>query len=349
MIDTLVTLLGLEAHDPRFWMPLLFAAVLLIIIVCGSVFEGLDTGVGCLSLIAPPPLQSRMLSLLGPWRDANSYWLLLGLGVLFAAFPGAWASIFGRLYLPLMLLGLGVLLRTSAYELRARAPHTMQAYWARVFGLGSLLSAFSQGWVLARIVAGPAQTTSILFSLLLGLCALAWFCLLGATWLIMREGGALRARAALWARSSIYLAAAGVTALSVVLAFSNTGVYLKWTEGLKWPRIISLWLLLLFCFVGLDMGLRRLTTASLRFTSLPFATVLFVFLVLVGGLIYSFFPYLVLDEMTIWDAAASTSSLRFVIGLALVALPVALVFNGWVYRGFLGRSKPPAQPRSPFH
>jgi cytochrome d ubiquinol oxidase subunit II len=95
MIDSLAIALGLGTQDPAFWMPLIFMGLFFAIIVAGTVLDGFDVGVGCLALFAPAELRPRMLSLLSPWRDANEFWLFLGLGLFVAAFPNAWGSIMG--------------------------------------------------------------------------------------------------------------------------------------------------------------------------------------------------------------------------------------------------------------
>src|SRR3546814_8670247 len=79
------------------------------------------------------------------------------------------------------------------------------------------------------------------------------------------------------------------------------------------------------------MCLQRMINSSYRTTALPFAMTLLIFLIVLGGLGYSFFPYLVLDDITIWDAAASVDSLRLILAGAIIELPVALIFNIWVY------------------
>src|SRR5690606_16994147 len=81
MIDSLAIALGLGTQDPAFWMPLIFMGLFFAIIVAGTVLDGFDVGVGCLALFAPAELRPRMLSLLSPWRDANEFWLFLGLGL----------------------------------------------------------------------------------------------------------------------------------------------------------------------------------------------------------------------------------------------------------------------------
>ena len=89
MIGTLTAALGLGAQDPAFWMPLAMMAVLLIVLMAGVLLDGFDLGVGCLTLFAPQELRLRMLSLLSPWRDANEFWLIMGLGLFLSAFPNA--------------------------------------------------------------------------------------------------------------------------------------------------------------------------------------------------------------------------------------------------------------------
>jgi cytochrome d ubiquinol oxidase subunit II len=345
MITYLTALLGISAQDPSFWMPLALAGLLFAIIVAGTVLGGFDIGVGCLAFFAPAGLRGRMLSLLGPWRDANEFWLFLGMGLFVTAFPGAWGAIMGRLYLPLSLLALGVLLRSVSFELRLRSPLPMQARWVRGFALGSLLTAFAHGLLLGELVVNyQDQPGYVWFSVFIGVCALAAYCLLGACWLVMREGGELRVRAVIWGRRAVRWMAAGTVGVSIVLVFANAGIFLKWTGPGMWRVMAGLWGALFLVFVVLEMRLQRMVNRSYRTTALPFLMVLLIFLMVLGGLAYSFFPFLVLDDMTIWDAAASVSALRLILSAAVVALPVAVIFNVWVYWHMFGLSRPPALP-----
>ena len=345
MIDALAMALGLSVQDPYFWMPLVFMLLLFVVIVAGTVLDGFDIGVGCLTLFAPQASRRRMLSLLSPWRDANEFWLFLGLGLFISVFPKAVGSIMGQIYLPLCLLGLGVLLRSAAFEIQFRSPKALQQRWLTGFGLGSLLTAFSHGLLLAQIVVSYySQSGYVWFTLFVGLCAVAAYCLLGAAWLIMREAGELRARAVIWGRRSVRWCAAGVVAVSVVLMFSNPGVFLKWSDGAQSQVVVALWVVLLVCFVSVEMCLQRMINSSYRTTALPFALTLLIFLLVLGGLGYSLFPYLVLDELTLWDAAASVGSMRLALWGTCVALPIAIIFNIRVYWRMFGLSIPPAPP-----
>src|SRR5690554_5585234 len=101
----------MQPQAPELWLPLVFMVLLFLVVLAGMVLDGFDIGVGCLSALAPVHLRPRMLALLSPWRDANEFWLFLGLGLFMAAFPLAWARIMGQLYLPVTLLAVGTVSR----------------------------------------------------------------------------------------------------------------------------------------------------------------------------------------------------------------------------------------------
>lgn len=341
MITNLASLLGLGAHDPAFWMPLLLSFILFAIFVAGVVLDGFDIGVGCLSLVAPKKLKPNMLAMLKPWRDANEFWFFLGLGLYAAAFPYAWGQTIGRLYFPLSLLSIGIILRSVCFEFRMRSTTSLQAFWQFGFGLGALITAFAHGYILARIIVSYESSTAYIgFAFLIGICAVAAYSLLGAGWLVMRVTGELRQRSIKWALKNLRLSAVALVGISLVLDFSNAGIFLKWGESPYWYLVIVLWLVLLFCFVLTEMSLQRMVSKSIRISGLPFALILTIFILSLAGLGYSFFPYLVLDEITIWDAAASVDVLQIVLLAILAVLPIAIIFNVWVYWRMLGESKP---------
>lgn len=345
MITDLALALGVSATDPAFWLPLVFLGLLFITIIAGTLLDGFDIGVGCLSLVAPESLRPRMMALLSPWRDANEFWLFLGLGVFALVFPHAWGSVMGQLHLPLMLLALGVMARSLCFELRLRAPAEQQPWWQLGFAVGSLITAFSHGLLLAKVVINYQSGTGYnWFIWFMGFCAVAAYVLLGAAWLVMRETGELRIRAVLWGRRAVRWFAAGAIAASVVLALANPGVLLKWSEGAPPLAVLALWVSILLGFVIIEMNLQRLINESVRSTVLPFLLTLIIFLAVLIGLAFSLFPFLVLDQITIWDAAADQTTLVLLWNISLIALPFLVLFTIWVYWRMFGVSRPPTPP-----
>lgn len=342
MIAALAASLGLSPHDPAFWMPLAFLGMLFILIAAGTVLDGFDLGVGILLQLAPPPERGRMMALLSPWRDANEFWLLLGVGLFVAAFPFAWGVVLGQLYVPLTLMLLGAVLRSVSFEFRIRARNEAKPRWLFGFWVGSLMTAFGQGVVLGRIATGYQTLPGYQwFSLFVGLCAVAAYVLLGASWLVMRVQGELQRRAVVWARHAIRWAAAGMVAIAVTLGLANAGIFYKWSNLGHLGLAAIMWIAMLLGFVGTEMVLARLPRHAERFSWLPFVACVCLFLLMLAGLGYSFFPYLILDDMTLWDGAAATSSLRLVLAGAVIAVPVILVFNILAYRSVFGKERPP--------
>jgi cytochrome d ubiquinol oxidase subunit II len=341
MIAALSASLGLNPHDPAFWMPLAFMGMLFVLIAAGTVLDGFDLGVGMLMWLAPQHERGRMMALLSPWRDANEFWLLLGAGLFAAAFPFAWGTVLGQLYVPLTLLLLGAVLRSVSFEFRLRARNELKPRWLFGFWVGSLMTAFGQGMVLGRIATGYQVLPGYQwFSLFVGLCAVAAYVLLGACWLVMRVEGDLQRRAVTWARHAIRWTAAGMVAIAVTLGLANAGIFYKWSNLGHLGLAATMWVAMLFGFVGTEMMLARLPRQAERFSWVPFVICVCLFLLMLAGLGYSLFPYLILDDMTIWDGAAAPGSLRLVLAAAVIGVPLMLVFNILAYRSVFGREQP---------
>lgn len=340
MIEALAASMGLAPGEPSFWMPLAFMALLALIIAVGIVMDGFDIGVGILVGWAPAHERGRMMALLSPWRDANEFWLLLGLGLFAAAFPFAWGVVLGKLYGPLTLMVLGAVLRSVSFEFRIRASQEHKPHWVLGFCVGSLLTALGQGMALGRI-ATDFQTVSGYgwFTAFVGLCAVATYILLGATWLVMRVRGELQQRAAVWARHAVRWTAAGMVAISVTLGLANAGIFYKWSNLQHLSVAVLIWLGMLSCFVTVEMVLSRLPGRSASLSAVPFVLCGVLVLLMLGALAFSLFPYVVLDDLTLWDAAAADDSLRLLLVGTGVALPVALVFNLLAYRSVFGQAQ----------
>jgi cytochrome d ubiquinol oxidase subunit II len=69
----------------------------------------------------------------------------------------------------------------------------------------------------------------------------------------------------------------------------------------------------------------------------PFAGAVAIFVLAFIGLAYSIFPYVLVERLTIWDAAAHESALRFVGVGVLIVLPLILGYTIYVYRVFRGK------------
>jgi cytochrome d ubiquinol oxidase subunit II len=340
MIDALAASLGLDAGNPAFWMPLLMMALLFVLIVGAALFDGFDIGVGVLVLLAPKQTRSQLLVALSPLRDANGFWMLLALGLFLTAFPLAWGEVLGVLYVPMSLTMIGVMLRSVAFEFRIRAASDKRDRWIALFWLGSMLTALGHGALMSQLVLGAKDAAPAgWFTGFIALCAVAGYGLLGACWLVMRLQDDLQLFAAHWARHAIRWAAAGMVAVSIALGLANPAIFYKWSSATNLVMAAPVWLLMLACFVGIDMSLTRVVQPRYRhLVWLPFALCLILFCAMLSGLTYSMFPFVILDHLTLWDAAAAQGSLQLVLAATVVALPIMVIFNLMTYRGLFGRA-----------
>jgi len=339
VIEHLALSLGVTPDDPSFWLPLALMAILLALIVGGAILDGFDIGVGLLLGVAPKNERDHMMQQLGPWHHANASWLPLGAGLFAAAFPYAWGEMLTQLYAPLMLMLCGTVLRSVSATFRLRSPAAVRARWIAAYWAGSLLCALAHGLLLAGVVTAyqnpPGQAG---FALFIGLCGVFAYALLGATWLIMRVHGTLQACAVNWARHSVRWMAAGMVAVAMVLALSNAGILYQWANLSGLASLALLWVGMLACFVGIELSLARLPSEGDKvLAALPFACCVLLFLTMLLGLAYSLFPYLILDVMTIWDAAADAASLRWILAGTVVLAPIWLLFNMQTYPSAFGR------------
>lgn len=313
-------------------LPLIFTVLMGAAILAYVVLDGYDLGVGMLMAGADRPEQDRMVASIGPFWDANETWLVLGIGLLLVAFPAAHGDILGALYLPVALMLVGLVFRGVAFELRLKAEGWHRELWNWLFWAGSTLAAFMQGVMLGRYItgfeSGPAYW---LFALVVGASLCGGYVLLGATWLVLRTDGELQRKSIGWARWGLFWVALGVALVSLGTPLVSETVRDKW---FAFPRIVFLSALPLA-----TLGAWLWVWFSLERSEFqPFAAAVAIFVLSFFGLAYSLFPYIVIDQLTIWEAAAHPSALMFVlIGISIV-LPFILIYTLWTYRIFRGKT-----------
>jgi cytochrome d ubiquinol oxidase subunit II len=317
-------------------LPLTFAALMGLAILLYVLLDGYDLGVGMLIAGAEREEHDVMVASIGPFWDANETWLVLGVGVLLTAFPVAHGVILGALYLPVAAMLVGLMFRGVAFELRIKARGWQRELWNWLFWAGSFLAAFSQGLMLGRYVTGFADGFGEwLFALLVGASLCGGYVLLGATWLVLKTEGTLQRKALGWSRWGLAWVALGIALVSIATPIASESVRHRWFD---FPQAL------------LAMPLPLATAAAWLWTWRmlgrnewqPFAGAAAIFALAFAGLAYSLFPYLVLDRITIWDAAAPAKGLAFVLVGALVTLPFILGWTIYVYRVFRGKARPDA-------
>jgi cytochrome bd ubiquinol oxidase subunit II len=323
------------------WLPITFAVLMAISMLLYAVLDGFDLGVGVLLRNTPDEaMRDRMVASIGPFWDANETWLVLGVGLLLVAFPAAHGLILTALYIPVALMLMGLILRGVAFEFRAKAPAAQKPRWDIAFQGGSILAAFSQGWMLGSYILGFSEGWfAFAFAMLTGVFTVAAYALIGACWLVWRGEGPLQLLAAHWARRALYLSWAGVLVVSAATPFASPRIFERW---FSFPELLGLAPIPLATgalFLLLHIFLRRFPRADHGLDWVPFAATAAIFVLCFQGLAYSFWPYVVPERLTIFEAASAPESLMIILVGALAVLPMIGLYTFFIWRIFGGKAR----------
>jgi cytochrome d ubiquinol oxidase subunit II len=322
----------------------IWAALIAFGLLAYVVLDGFDLGVGILFPLFPKRAdRDVMMNSVAPVWDGNETWLVLGGGGLLAAFPLAYAVVFPALYMPLILMLLGLVLRGVAFEFRWRTERG-RFLWDAAFIAGSLLAALMQGVALGALVQGIEVSDRAYagawwdwltpFSISTGLALVMGYALLGASWLVMKTEHALRDRARRLALIAGVATLALIGGVSVWTPFLADRYFDRW---FAWPTMIFsgvVPLLLLGCAGLFYWGLKRERDA------VPFVAALGFFILCYAGIGISFYPEIVPGALTIAEAASPDASLEFMLWGAGFLLPIILIYTGFAYWVFRGKVRP---------
>jgi cytochrome bd ubiquinol oxidase subunit II len=315
-------------------LPLVFMVLMGVAILLYVLLDGYDLGVGMLMPAATREEQAVMVNSIGPFWDANETWLVLGIGLLLVAFPVAHGVVLGALYLPVAAMLVGLMLRGVAFELRVKAEGWHRELWNWLFWAGSFLASFAQGLMLGRYVSGfEPGFGAWLFALVTAGAVCGGYVLLGATWLVWKAEGELQQKAIAWARWGLAWVALGVALVSLATPITSETVRAKWFD---FPNIV---LLSPLPIATLACGVLLWRSLGGRRDWAPYAYAASIYALAFLGLAYSLFPYVVMDRITIWDAAAHPSALIFMLVGTLIVLPFIVGYTIYVYRVFAGKAK----------
>jgi len=321
-------------------LPLIFMVLMGVAVLAYVVLDGYDLGVGMLMPAATDEEQSVMVASIGPFWDANETWLVLGVGILLIAFPAASGIVLGALYLPVVAMLVGLMLRGVAFEFRMKALGWHRELWNWLFWAGSFLASFCQGVMLAAYITGFERSFfNYIFNVVVGASVCGGYVLLGATWLIGKTEGELQKKAMAWTRWGLLWVALGVALVSIATPLISETVRSKWFD---FPSTLALMLLpaaSLAAWIWVWRTVGRFRQGHPVRDWQPFAGVVAIFVISFLGLAYSLFPYVVIDRLTLWDAAAHPSALKVTLIGALIVLPFIGGYTIVAYKVFGGKAK----------
>jgi len=330
-------------------IPLIWAFIIAFSVFVYVVMDGFDLGLGILFPLFPKKAdRDVMMNSVAPVWDGNETWLVLGGGGLFAAFPLAYAVLMPALYTPMIAMLIGLVFRGVAFEFRWRSQRERNRWDTAFFG-GSLLAALAQGIALGAILqgvhvegrayAGGWWDWLTPFSILTGVALIAGYCLLGATWLVMKTTGDLREKAYHLSWWLLFAMLGAIGTVSLATPFLDAEYARRW---FAWPNILLT--------APVPVAVAAVTALLLRSLAnrqdyRPFFLALALFALSYAGLGISMYPYIVPRSITIWQAAAPHSSQVFMLVGVAVLVPIILAYTAWAYWVFRGK----VDPESGYH
>ena len=317
-------------------LPVVFLLIMGLALFMYVILDGFDLGVGLLLPLASDDDKDMMIATIGPFWDANETWIVLGVGVLLIAFPEAYGDILTRLYLPVTIMLMGLILRGVAFDFRVKAGIDKKSMWNRIFFAGSLIASIAQGWMLGHYIAGLSfDATNYIFAAVTALAFPALYLMLGAAWLLIKTEGELFMRALGWARRSFWPMFVAFVIITLVTPVVNDSIVARWLANFFW--ILPLPLISLLALLRIRQLLASGEALERKPWPVYFYTVLLCLMATLG-LAYSIFPDIIVGQMTIWEATAPSETLIVVlIGVALT-LPLILAYTLWVHRIFRGKA-----------
>ncbi|MFX1283719.1 MAG: cytochrome d ubiquinol oxidase subunit II [Promethearchaeota archaeon] len=328
--------------------------VLILIIIIYTILDGFDLGVGFWFFFAREKDENItkanrkvLLKTIAPFWDGNEVWLIAAGGILFAAFPDVYATVFSAFYLPLILVIFCLILRATSIEFHDEFDSPL---WHRItdtaFIIGSIVPSFSFGVVIGNLIQGlpidvDKNFTGDLFSLfnpyalLIGLLALTIIITHGAIYICLRTTGTLQKKATQWAKI-------GIIAFLVCSSFSLVISAFFYNHVLE--NFIANPILLLIPILGFVAILTALWHIWIEADPIrTFISSIFSIAFSILGAAIAVYPNLVVSSvnpnysLTIHNASASDLGLLIMLMIALIALPLVLLYTAFVYKLFSGK------------
>lgn len=309
--------------------------------------DGYDLGAGILMPFVAKNENDRkkIFNAIGPFWDGNEVWLITAGGVTFAAFPGTYAVMFSALYTPLMLILFALIFRGAGLALREEATgERARNSWDWMFIIGSFLAALLLGVAFGNIFKGiPIDYQGIFqgnlftllnpYGLLAGVLFLLFFIIHGAIWLAFKTKGELQKRCGdlawrLWSGL--------VTASIAFLGLSALQTHL-WAIYARNSLLFIVPLITVLSLLTMGHFLKRKSWKNAWF-----ASSLYILSATLFGVI-GIYPALLPSSLneaysrTIHNTASSPMTLKIMLVVALIFVPLVLIYQAWTYKVFAGK------------
>ncbi len=321
--------------------------VLIVVLWSGYfLLEGFDFGVGMLLPFLPRNEEERdeMFETIGPVWDGNEVWLVTAGGATFAAFPAWYATMFSGLYIALLAVLFFLIIRVISFEWRTKSTSPRwRKVWLWANAVGSFGASLIWGVGLSNLLYGMPINSSGDFSgtfwdlfngytVLGGLAVVAIFAFHGATYLTLRTRGDLLERAGQTSRQLSVLAAA----LGAIFLILTVVVAVNRNDKSVFPPVLP-------AAIGIAALVLAVVFVYVRRQVWAFAMTGLGTIAVVVTLFTSLFPRVIVsstdfaNSLTVSGSASQHYTLAVMSIVALIFVPLVLLYQGWTYHVFRAR------------
>jgi cytochrome bd ubiquinol oxidase subunit II len=307
--------------------------------------EGFDYGVGILHPFMTKDDRKRrvVINTIGTFWDGNEVWMLTAGGAMFAAFPHWYATMFSGFYSALLLMLVALIIRGVSFEFRSKDKNpAWRSLWDWALFAGSAVPAVLWGVAVANLVRGVPIDANMNYvggffnllnpyALLGGLMTLALFTLHGAIFLNLKTTDDLQEKARaiaikLWLPTVFIVVAFVVASYFATDIFTRSGI----NPGFA-PIIAAAALLLSGWFLKRDRSGWAFIMTGI---TLAFAVI---------TIFIGLFPRVMVSSLndawslTIYSASSSPYTLKVMTIVAVIFVPIVLIYQSWTYWVFRKR------------
>jgi cytochrome d ubiquinol oxidase subunit II len=309
--------------------------------------DGFDLGLGSLLPFLGKSENDRrvMIHAMGPLWDGNEVWLLTAGGVTFAAFPAVYAVMFSSLYSALMLVLFALIIRGVSFEFRSKVESAgWRKLWDGCLFVGSLAPAILLGVAFANIFRGiPIDQKGIYhgtlftllnpYGLLGGILFLSLFLVHGSLWLSIKSEGDLHDRAVNTAHKLWY----ALLVVAVVFLIATKFATPLYDNYMAHPALFLVVLVTVAALLGTKVFLKTGALWKAWFSSA--LTIIGATFFGVIGLYPNLFPSSINSQysLTAHNASSSPLTLKIMLIVALIFVPIVLAYQVWTYHLFKGK------------
>jgi len=314
-----------------------------------AMLDGFDLGVGALHLFVKKDEDRRIfINAIGPVWDGNEVWLVTGGGALFAAFPLVYAEVFSGFYLAFMLLLATLIFRAVSIEFRSKQPaRWWRRMWDTAFAAGSVGASLLIGVALGNVAWGIPLAADHSYAggfldllrpypLLVGVTNVALFAMHGCIYLVMKTEGELQEKVRGWVMRTIV-----VFILLYVLTTVATLLFVPhMTEAFKqFPVLLVIPVLngLAVANIPREIHHGREMRAFLSSCASMAALMLLFGVGMYPDMVFS--SPVPEHSLTIYNAASSPRTLKIMLIIAGMGVPLVLAYTASIYWIFRGKVK----------